>query len=270
MNPQATLATAGEAPFPADLQGAATSAEPAASSWDRPAVTLRLTTERKRALLALLPDRSASEGPTAALDLAMRLALDAARAETAPPSPHGELLAEMAGLAHGVRGAAEGLRAVRSDLATALASLSAVAADVAALRSAISSAALGGEPPAAKEAEDAAISIKAWLDRSAGPPCSWLVANARLQSQLPAGRGWTTWILEARIVGGDGLSISEATPPTLVALGPAPGDGSASRVGERRAVILDCRRSGGGWSVAARAVDDEGNLGVELARVDAQ
>ncbi|MBB3221625.1 hypothetical protein FHS02_002435 [Massilia umbonata] len=54
--------------------------------------------------------------------------------------------------------------------------------------------ALGGEPSAAEKAEGVAIPIKAWLDLSAGPLCSWLVANARLRSQVLAGRGWATWI----------------------------------------------------------------------------
>ena len=247
--------------------------EPAAG-WDRPAVTLRLTAERKRALLALRPDNLAGEGPTAALDLAIRLALDAARAEAAPPPPGADsaagLVAEMAELALGVRGAAEGLRAVRSDLATALAALSAVAADVAELRSAISSAALGGEPSAAEDAEGAATPIKAWLERSGGPSCSWIVAHARSRSQLPAGRGWATWIFEARIVGGEGLSTDPAATPALVALGPVPASGPAPLLGAGRKLVLDCRRAGRGWSVAARSVGAGGKVGAELARVDAQ
>ncbi|MBB3221626.1 hypothetical protein [Pseudoduganella umbonata] len=75
---------------------------------------------------------------------------------------------------------------------------------------------------------------------------------------------------EARIVGGEGSSITSAMACSLVGLGPVPGNGPASRLGERRQLVLDCRTAARGWSVAVRAIDAEGKVGAELARVDVQ
>lgn len=237
-----------------------TTTAPATDGWSRPAVTFRLTDERKRALRDLLDGADAMASPTAALDMAIELAtagrnLGEAEVEDLPSNTEiakmlDSLRAQLQALARSVEdwgGAQTGLSRAK----TAWAELNHANAGLARIG--------GGDIDCAP--------IAAWLDAEVSPSTTWLVAKILWMRKRPAGAGAALWDVELRELGRSGALPMRRDEADHVALGPAPANGALVGLESGAEAILSCARASDGWTLSLRFALDDGKLGEPFAEL---
>lgn len=241
-----------------------TKTAPATDGWSRPAVTFRLTDERKRALRDLLDGADAMASPTAALDMAIELAtagrnLGDAEVEDLPSNTEiakmlDSLRAQIQALARAVD---EWGEARTLPLRPAVAPIE---PNHAGARSKGRLARIGDD-------DINPVPISAWLDAEMSPSTTWLVARIRWLGKRPAGGGAALWDVELRE-----LSRSNGLPERInetvqVALGPEHVNGPLARLEGDSSAVLSCARSGEGWALSLRAMLEDGKLGESFAQM---
>lgn len=237
---------------------------PATDGWSRPAVTFRLTDERKRALRDLLDGADAMASPTAALDMAIELAtagrnLGEAEVEDLPSNTEiakllDSLRAQLQALARAVE---EWGEAQTLPLRPAVAP---VEPNHAGARSKGRLARIGGD-------NIDSAPIGAWLEADVSSSTTWLVAQIRWLGKRPAGGGAALWDVELRELGRSGALTTKRDEAIYVALGPAHANGPLARLEGGSSGVLSCARSGGGWALSLRTTLEDGKLGEPFAEI---
>lgn len=230
------------------------------SSWRRAAVTVRLSPERKAKLIALLGSRADEMAPTAAIDLALDLALSSIQDEPTPDAPS---TTSMADATRAFRGAARDVVSAAAMNGEAMARLR---LEMAALRKLIHLAA-GGIPNEHEEAAPPLPSLRDWLDREAADlPVRSLLGKARLET--PGSPGIDPVVFVERVAASQVCGPKSRGLPALAtiprgssiatALGKAP-DGD---------LYLMCKGISDGWSVSLHDISDDGQPGAFLGSGD--
>jgi len=236
------------------------------AAWARGAVTFRLTAERKRALRSLSKHEEETRAPTAALDLAIELAIagraldDVAAQTVRPSSPEAALLVDE------LREAVRVFTNDAQDWSDVRAQLTRVVADCAELRSTIASAAMLGDGLPVT-APTATTFLKSWLDREADPARAWILAKAKWIAKRSAGPALAEWEFEIHLIDDRRASSLPESPAAIVVVGPAPSHASLSTLELAETSVLVCSRSGKGWSIEARAICGDGKLGEVLVKL---
>jgi hypothetical protein len=241
-----------------------TTTAPATDGWSRPAVTFRLTDERKRALRDLLDAPDVLASPTAALDMAIELAtagrnLGEAEVEDLPSNTEiakmlDSLRAQIQALARAVE---EWGEARTLPLRPAVAPIE---TNHAGARSKGRLARIGDD-------DINPVPISAWLDAEVSPSTTWLVAKILWIRKRPAGGGAALWDVELRELGRSGALTTQKDEAIHVALGPAPANGPLTRLEGGSTDVLSCARSGGGWALSLRTTFEDGKLGEPFAEI---
>ena len=227
-----------------------------ALAWDRASVTFRLTEERRKALLTLMPELGMRASPTAAIDFAIERAagLGAASLDRADD---------------GVDDAID----VASNLQAVLAACAALRADVEEARAALARvenrlSELEGESESVfranprNESLPSTLSLGAWLNRDAPAHLAWAVVKARWLEAIPAGPGKAVARVDAWVVApSEFASQSAALEPLEV--GPFRLAALTAFETEPVAVFV-CSRTLRGWAARIHALDAQGKLGPAL------
>ncbi|MYN11236.1 hypothetical protein [Pseudoduganella aquatica] len=248
-----------------------TQSESNRSAWERPAVTFRLSSRRRQDLLALGGGRAAAS-PTSALDIAIALALQAARDDErsglTPNEGNGDRAnAARVEIAEPLDGGGE-LRplvaSLREDAARTRGMLADVASQVRELRDAILSAASQADDENSES--DAALAapepMRSWLNREAlALPRPALLVKAR-------------WIASRRLSASN-VRIELGVQRQAAVVEGAAGPGASATIsldmpvsGERpirldrpEAFYLMCQReANGAWRIGLRLVSADGKL----------
>ena len=241
-----------------------TKTAPATDGWSRPAVTFRLTDDRKRALRDLLDGADAMASPTEALDLAIELAtaghnLGEVEVEDLPFNT------EIARMLDGLRAQIQALAGAVEESGGAQAGLSRAEVEwaesnYAEARSKGRLARIGGD-------NIDSAPIGAWLEADVSSSTTWLVAQIRWLGKRPAGGGAALWDVELRELGRSGALSARSNETVYVALGPAPANGPLARLESGSTDVLSCARSGGGWALSLRTTFEDGKLGEPFAEI---
>jgi hypothetical protein len=238
-----------------------TTTAPATDGWSRPAVTFRLTDERKRALRDLLDGADAMASPTAALDMAIELATAGRNFDEAKVE---DLLSntEIAKLLDSLRAQIQALARSVEDWGGAQTRLSRAETAWAELNHANARLArIGGD-------DIDCAPIAAWLDAEVSPSTTWLVAKILWIRKRPVDAGAALWDVELRELGRSGALPARRDEADHVALGPAPANGALAGLEGGAEAILSCARASDGWTLSLRFALDDGKLGepfVELS-----
>ncbi|ATQ75801.1 hypothetical protein CR152_15650 [Massilia violaceinigra] len=227
------------------------------SAWKRAAVTVRLSPERKAKLIALLGDRADEMAPTAAIDLALDLALSTIQGKPMPDAPSS---ASMADATQAFRGAARDVVSAAAMNGEAMVRLR---LEMAALRKLIYSAA-GGEQFEDEEPVPPLPTLRQWLDREAADlPARSLLAKARLEQ--PGSRGINSVVLVERVAASQVRGAKARGLPALATLPSAPAIATAWGMVPNGDLYLMCKGTADGWSVSIHKISDDGQPGAFLA-----
>jgi hypothetical protein len=235
-----------------------TTTAPATDGWSRPAVTFRLTADRKRALRDLLDGADAMASPTGALDMAIELAAaarDFGSVETQEPAPHSEIVTMLDSL----RMQVQSLASAVEDWSARETRMSTI--DVERVAKHDANEAHNAHAPRLSGEAISPTPIGAWLDAEAALSTNWLVAKIHWLGKRPAGSGTALWHVEMRELGRSGAFSIQKDKVVHISLGPAPSIGPLSRLENEAGAILSCARSSVGWTLSLRVASDEGKLG---------
>ena len=226
------------------------------SAWKRAAVTVRLSPERKAKLIALLGSRADKLAPTAAIDLALDLAISTIQGE---PTSNALSTATMADATQAFRGAARDVVSAAAMNGEAMVRLR---LEMEALRKLIHSAA-GGTQPDEEEAPPQHLSLREWLDReAAGLPARSLLARARLES--PGSRGIDPVVFVERVAASQVRGAKARGLPGHATLPSASAIATAWGMVPKGDLYLMCKGTADGWSVSIHKISDDGQPGAFL------
>lgn len=231
------------------------------SAWKRAAVTVRLSPERKSKLIALLGSRADEMAPTAAIDLALDLALSSIQGE---PTSNALSTATMADAAQAFRGAARDVAAAAAMNGEAMVRLR---LEMEALRKLIHSAA-GGTQPDEEEAAPQHSSLREWLDREAVDlPARSLLVKARME--LQGSRGFDPVVLVERVAASQVRGAAARGLPSFATISIASNVAHAFRSMVPKAdVYLMCKGTREGWHVSIHQILEDGRMGPAVALCD--
>lgn len=228
------------------------------SAWKRAAVTVRLSPERKAKLIELLGDRADEMAPTAAIDLALDLALSSIQGEPTPDAPS---TASMADTTQAFRGAARDIVSAAAMNGEAMVRLR---LEMEALRKLIHSAA-GGEQSEGEEPATSHPSLREWLDREAADlPARSLLARARLETDGSPGIDSVVFVERVAASQVRGARARGLPSFATIASGSNVAAAFRSRV-PKAAVYLMCKGTREGWHVSLHQISEDRRMGPAVA-----